>query len=305
MGREVRRVPLDFDFPLDKTWTGFLTPDELHEDDCPDNCKGGYSWQYTYLHDLWYGYKPFNPAMTGSTPLTPDTPAVRAFAERNVRNAPEHYGYGEIAIWREGKRLADMWNGQWNHHLSQVDVDTLVDDGRLWDFTRDFVPGEGWRDKEVPYRPTAAEVNEWNIRSFGHDGINAYVVIKARCERYGMPMECATCDGHGGVEAYPGQRAEREAWEPTDPPTGDGWQLWQTVSEGGPISPVFATPEELARWMSSPEYTWGANRHGQPSYESALAFVKAGWAPSLVVTPTHGVETGEQFVGRTAQEDSE
>ena len=36
-----------------------------------------------------------------------------------------------------------------------------------------------------------------------------------------------------------------------DPPEGDGWQLWQTVS-GGPISPVFATPEELIDWMCVP-----------------------------------------------------
>ena len=28
MSREVRRVPLDFDFPLGKTWTGYLLPDD-------------------------------------------------------------------------------------------------------------------------------------------------------------------------------------------------------------------------------------------------------------------------------------
>lgn len=34
----------------------------------------------------------------------------------------------------------------------------------------------------------------------------------------------------------------------TDPPVGNGYQLWETTSEGSPISPVFATPEELAEW---------------------------------------------------------
>lgn len=34
-------------------------------------------------------------------------------------------------------------------------------------------------------------------------------------------------------------------------PKGDGWQLWQTVSDG-PISPVFKTPEELIEFMSQP-----------------------------------------------------
>jgi hypothetical protein len=35
------------------------------------------------------------------------------------------------------------------------------------------------------------------------------------------------------------------------PPEGDGWQLWQTVSDG-PISPVFADPDDLIEWMSRP-----------------------------------------------------
>jgi len=31
-----------------------------------------------------------------------------------------------------------------------------------------------------------------------------------------------------------------------DPPTGKGYQVWETCSEGSPISPVFDTPEALA-----------------------------------------------------------
>jgi hypothetical protein len=34
-------------------------------------------------------------------------------------------------------------------------------------------------------------------------------------------------------------------------PTGDGWQLWQTVSDG-PLTPVFATADELIEFMSQP-----------------------------------------------------
>jgi hypothetical protein len=33
-----------------------------------------------------------------------------------------------------------------------------------------------------------------------------------------------------------------------DPPEGPGWQLWETTSEGSPISPVFKSPEDLADW---------------------------------------------------------
>ncbi len=60
---------------------------------------------------------------------------------------------------------------------------------------------------------------------------------------------CSRCDGHGSVEAYPGQRADAEAWEPTLPPIGEGYQLWETVSEGSPCSPVFAEPKNLAAWI--------------------------------------------------------
>jgi len=34
-----------------------------------------------------------------------------------------------------------------------------------------------------------------------------------------------------------------------EPPKGYGFQMWETTSEGSPMSPVFAAPEELARWL--------------------------------------------------------
>lgn len=33
-----------------------------------------------------------------------------------------------------------------------------------------------------------------------------------------------------------------------EPPTGEGYQLWETTSEGSPASPVFATLDELCEW---------------------------------------------------------
>lgn len=35
-----------------------------------------------------------------------------------------------------------------------------------------------------------------------------------------------------------------------EPPSGEGFQAWQTVSEGGPISPVFTTLDDLTAWLS-------------------------------------------------------
>lgn len=291
MSREVRRVPLDFNWPLRKVWGGYITPENLRLPACP-NCESGYSEGAQNLHDLWYGYIPFNPESTGSTPLRADTPAVRAFAERNVQRSPEYYGTSESAVVREAQRLADLWNSCWSHHLSQDDVNALVEDGRLMDFTHTCRKGEGWKKIEPPVIPTAAEVNEWSIRGFGHDSINCWVVISARCKREGIEERCATCGGHATVEAYPGQRAEAEAWEWTQPPEGSGFQLWETVSEGSPISPVFNSAEGLAAWIAGPD----SGRDWMPQ-EAAAKFIKAGWAPSFVGTPETGLVRGPEYVG--------
>jgi hypothetical protein len=75
-------------------------------------------------------------------------------------------------------------------------------------------------------------------------------VLKVRCELLGIALTCPECDGHGDI-ATPELREEREAWEMPDPPEGPGYQLWQTVSEGGPVSPVFESLELLADWLAS------------------------------------------------------
>lgn len=292
MGREVRRVPLTFDWPLNKVWEGFLSPDRFDETPCPD-CENGYSPHARNLYDLWYGKIPFDPATTGSEPWRHDSAPVRAFAGRNLQNAPEYYGTGEAALQREAQRLADLFNRSWSHHIAQDDVDALITGGRLHDFTHVVVPGKGWQPKDPPVTPTAADVNAWSITSFGHDAINASVVIRARCEREGIDDTCPTCKGHASLEKYDGQRAEAEAWEPTDPPEGDGWQLWETVSEGSPISPVFATADDLAAWMSDPE----RGDRWVPQ-EVAAKFIAEGWAPSFVFGPeTHGLVSGVEAIG--------
>jgi hypothetical protein len=259
VSRQVRRVPLDWDFPVGDTWTGYLRPDDLDLPQCPDCGGRGYSPRARELFDQWYGYVPFSPEDNGSTPLTAATPAVRAFAERNVERATEFYGRGERAIVREADRLARLWNGQWSHHVNTDDVAALVEAGRLMDLTHRWSREDGWRPIVPAVTPTPAEVNEWSIRGLGHDAINASVVVRARCERAGISTLCARCGGEGDV-ATPEQRAAADAWEQVPPPTGDGWQLWQTVSEGGPVSPVFGTPEELADWIiASGEDSHGAN----------------------------------------------
>ena len=63
------------------------------------------------------------------------------------------------------------------------------------------------------------------------------------------------------------------------------FQLWETVSEGTPVSPPFATKEELADHLAEHgDGGWGASEKGGWGKETAYRFVMgSGWAPSFVV----------------------
>jgi hypothetical protein len=77
------------------------------------------------------------------------------------------------------------------------------------------------------------------------------------------------------------------------------FQIYETVSEGTPCSPVFATLAEVADWMCQPidRVTWPQYNRGKDwqcsqgkTREQAEAFTKVAWAPS-------GVIIGGQFQG--------
>ncbi len=269
MGRTLKRVPMDFDAPLREVWEGYLMPDRLIEPQCPD-CKSGYSRRGQEWMDRWYGNASFDPADTGSVPFTTDTPAVRDLVRRHIDQAPEYYGTDERAVAREARRLARLFNSRWCHHLDQDDVNALVEADRLHDFTHTWSREDRWQPIDPPVIPSAAEVNEWSLRGFGHDGLNANIAVRARCEREGVTAICSTCDGHGTVEAYEGQRAEAEAWEWTEPPEGEGYQLWETTSEGSPVSPVFATIEELCEYAAVNCSTFGSSTASAEGWRKML-----------------------------------
>lgn len=68
MGRTLKRVPLDFPWPLNKTWEGYLNPFSDLASKC-EACDGsGYSAEAKHLKDKWYGYAPFKPEDRGSKP---------------------------------------------------------------------------------------------------------------------------------------------------------------------------------------------------------------------------------------------
>jgi hypothetical protein len=152
----------------------------------------------------------------------------------------------------ETKKIADDFYGRdyrggWRDQITQDEVEALQAKGRLRRWNREG----GW--EKVPGL-TAAEVNAAQARGFGgdfcHDAINRWILVETRARRLGVYGSCEFCGGDGEVWATEAIKAAHEAWEDFEPPAGPGWQVWETTSDGSPITPVFATPEELARWCA-------------------------------------------------------
>ena len=62
------------------------------------------------------------------------------------------------------------------------------------------------------------------------------------------------------------------------------YQLYETVSEGTPVTPPFATKEELVDYLVKYGDFWDQNRgEGGWKIENAEKFVERGWAPSMIV----------------------
>lgn len=69
------------------------------------------------------------------------------------------------------------------------------------------------------------------------------------------------------------------------------FQAYETVSEGTPVSPPFATAEELAQYLAEHGDFWDqlrvkeSRREGPAAWgiEAARRFVQREWAPSLII----------------------
>lgn len=197
MGREVKRVALDFNWPVGKTWEGFLMPDELRAGKCPD-CELGYGPEAQRMYQQWYGYVPLNPEDV--TIITPDSPGLMDIMRHKIDNDWRGDGStrrfydnmfrttGEDTVRAEAQRMCDIYNGQLSHNLNQDDVDALVEAGRLMDFTHTWSEGPGWVKKDPEYRPTADEVNLWSLHGMGHRQGGAGPPFRGPIDTYFVPI---------------------------------------------------------------------------------------------------------------------
>jgi len=229
MGIELKRVPLNFKWPMDKPWSGYLNPYGGKSHTCTA-CNGtGNTIASQRLDDLI------------SLLLLSATDAVQGKCHPYLREAHLYNTQGKTC----GKDMVELTVGLTSRAPSYL----------------------------------------------GHDSTDKYAAKKKIIAVAGLSGEwglCLECIGDGIVWDSQEDMQKYEEWTKINPPDGEGYQIWETVSEGSPISPVFATPEELAQHMAG--RPWGADSGS--SYESWLRFIVGpGWAPSGVMDE-HGYRSG-------------
>lgn len=254
MSNEVRRVPLDFDWPLNKVWSGYVRPAELGGERC-EECNGS-----GQTHFGWW-LQAFSYAMGM---LAEDVREQERGKPMHpwLSNFPHPHGHWEYPV------AGDPQSGPGRFVIDRPSADALDFFAALMNVDKEKITGS----------------------LFGRQP--SYAVMTKLLEVTGADVSCKACGGEGSTEKYPGQRAEADAWVPTGPAEGEGWQLWETVSDGSPISPVFSTADALAGWMSDPE----RGDRWVPA-ETAQKFIEAGWAPTGVGRPGRGVVSGIEAVG--------
>jgi hypothetical protein len=89
-----------------------------------------------------------------------------------------------------------------------------------------------------------------------------------------------------------GEEPDPAYYRPYKDEEGVWFQAYQTVSEGTPVTPVFATLQELEDYLVDVGEMAGTKYNQKYSRSAAHAFCLEGFAVSFVVSSEHGVESG-------------
>ncbi|MGV3723624.1 MAG: hypothetical protein ACO1SX_22230 [Actinomycetota bacterium] len=101
----------------------------------------------------------------------------------------------------------------------------------------------------------------------GHDACDNWSAVKKIIAAAGLdPETWGICPHCKGDAIDPEVVAAYNAWTETEPPEGEGYQLWETTSEGSPISPVFSTPEALADWCTENASIFGGEKASRETW---------------------------------------
>ena len=218
MGRELKRVPLDFDWPLNVAWKGYVSPYRWR--DCP-RCEGtGLNVKTKVLSEAWY-HRQYD------VPTAPDLRAIF------------------------------MDNADFGRCLAQDECDNLAGEGRLYDLTNEWkkLSPDDEHPRRIrklnadgtDYYPSAEQVNAWSRGGIGHDSINHSICVEFRAKKLGFHGHCALCKGDGCLWPSVEYKELAREWKEIDPPEGLGYQLWE--SEGSPISLVFPDEDSFVDYL--------------------------------------------------------
>ena len=104
----------------------------------------------------------------------------------------------------------------------------------------------------------------------GHDSTNQWICVEAKAKRLGFWGHCKLCKGNGEYWADDKYKKLAEEWDWIQPPVGEGYQLWETTSEGSPQSPVFKSLGELCDWAEEHATTFGGNKTTSGEWKKML-----------------------------------
>jgi len=116
---------------------------------------------------------------------------------------------------------------------------------------------------------------------------------RVRCgEMTDFERECYPSFGEWCADHHP---PDPKYYVPYTSEQATWFQIFETVSEGTPVTPPFATKAELVEYLVRHGDFWQQKRWNEgnhfmqpnpPGYsrESAEAFVEQGWAPSMVIS---------------------
>lgn len=234
MSREVRRVPLDFNWPLRKVWHGYINP---HYRECPaakDNlCDNGRNLGAQWLN-----------AISRLIAMIGEHSAQEPYQDE-LRARGWTWPHPYLQGWQQAPHT--QWPREVTERLRAID-DPDVKRREMYRYHLDNPP------RLLSFGPEIGALIKGLAKGRELDTLGsgvAWEISKTLLTAAGMDPEtfgtCTVCNGSG---MDPAAKKAYEAWRETPVPEGDGWQMWSTTSEGQPISPVFATAEECARWCA-------------------------------------------------------
>lgn len=233
MGRRLYRVPLEFAWPINKIWEGYLNP---HRQSCPEageTCFAGYSAAGQWLDSICRFLS-----------LVAEEAAVASQAEE-FRARGRSYPHPYLQEFPQAPRLGSFIEKAAGFPTGilplTAELQTLIEGLAGKKCTGALGSGLGYTLQERLKEFAGLTTDNWGV--------------------------CPVCGGEG---LDPACKAAYDAWEPYEPPQGPGFQLWTTTNEGAPVSPVFESLDALCQYLEPNVSVFGYEKTTRENWKKML-----------------------------------